>query len=132
MAYMDQNRKKELAAKIRAVLPKGWKVTFGVNNHSTFVITIHSTPHDFYAMMRATDTIAENETRENFNFSIYNARAASKYFDNPELTAIFEKIFDAANSGNHDNSDTMTDYFDVGWYVHLNVGTWNKPYSQNV
>jgi hypothetical protein len=32
------------------------------------------------------------------------------------------------NMGNHDNSDIMTDYFDVGWYVDVNIGLWNKPY----
>jgi hypothetical protein len=30
---------------------------------------------------------------------------------------------------NHDNSDIMTDYFDVGWYLNINVGGWNKPYT---
>ena len=30
--------------------------------------------------------------------------------------------------GNHNNSDIMTDYFDVGWYVDINIGKWNKPY----
>jgi hypothetical protein len=23
----------------------------------------------------------------------------------------------------------MTDYFDVGWYIDINVGKWNKPYQ---
>jgi hypothetical protein len=32
------------------------------------------------------------------------------------------------NTGNHDNSDSQTDYFDVGWYVDVKVGKWNKPY----
>jgi hypothetical protein len=31
--------------------------------------------------------------------------------------------------GNHDRSDSMTDYFDVGWYISINVGKWNKPYE---
>ena len=30
---------------------------------------------------------------------------------------------------NHDNSDIMTDYFDVGWYVDINVGQWNNGYK---
>jgi hypothetical protein len=36
---------------------------------------------------------------------------------------IFKKLQlelrDAMNSGNHDNSDIMSDYFDVGWYVSI-------------
>jgi len=22
----------------------------------------------------------------------------------------------------------MTDYFNVGWYIDVNIGKWNKPY----
>ncbi len=29
----------------------------------------------------------------------------------------------------YDNSDIMTDYFDVAWYVDINIGKWNKPYK---
>jgi hypothetical protein len=31
--------------------------------------------------------------------------------------------------GNHDNSDIQSDYFDVGWYVEVNIGKWNKAYD---
>jgi hypothetical protein len=30
--------------------------------------------------------------------------------------------------GNHNRSDIMSDYHDVGWYVDINIGQWNKPY----
>lgn len=33
------------------------------------------------------------------------------------------------NEGNHDNSDVQTDYFDVGWYIDINIGKWDKPYK---
>jgi hypothetical protein len=39
-----------------------------------------------------------------------------------------QAVIDAMNDGNHDNSDIQSDYFDVGWYTHINVGRWNKPY----
>jgi hypothetical protein len=32
-------------------------------------------------------------------------------------------------AGNYNNSDIMTDYFDVGWYIEINVGKWNKEYN---
>jgi hypothetical protein len=31
--------------------------------------------------------------------------------------------------GNHDNSDIQSDYFDVGWYVDINIGRWDRPYA---
>ena len=29
----------------------------------------------------------------------------------------------------YDNSNSMIDYFDTAFYIHLNVGEWNKPYE---
>ena len=40
-----------------------------------------------------------------------------------------KELLTAMNDGNHDRSDIMTDYFDVGWYVDVNIGKWNKPYK---
>lgn len=34
-----------------------------------------------------------------------------------------------ANRGWYDNSDAMTDYFDTAYYLHLSIGSWNKPYE---
>ena len=28
----------------------------------------------------------------------------------------------------HDNTDIMTDYFDVSYYYNITIGAWNKPY----
>jgi hypothetical protein len=33
------------------------------------------------------------------------------------------------NAGNWDKSDIQTDYFNVGWYIDVNIGKWNKPYT---
>jgi hypothetical protein len=29
----------------------------------------------------------------------------------------------------YDKSDAMVDYFDTGYYLHLSIGTWDKPYE---
>jgi len=42
---------------------------------------------------------------------------------------VLDRIIKICNTGNHDNSDIMTDYFDVGWYFDLSLGTWEKPYK---
>jgi hypothetical protein len=39
------------------------------------------------------------------------------------------EVYAAMMEGNHDNSDIQTDYFDVGWYVEVNIGKWNKAYD---
>ena len=40
-----------------------------------------------------------------------------------------KEVFTEMNKGNYNNSDIQTDYFDVGWYVDVNIGSWNKPYT---
>jgi hypothetical protein len=40
-----------------------------------------------------------------------------------------QDLRDAMDVGNHDRSDIQTDYFDVGWYIDINIGQWNKPFQ---
>jgi hypothetical protein len=47
-----------------------------------------------------------------------------------EFQGLFTELKNAMNDGNHDNSDAMVDYFDVGWYVEINIGSWKKPYKK--
>ena len=41
------------------------------------------------------------------------------------------KVAPALNGGKawYDNSDAMTDYFDTAYYMHIEVGKWDKPYE---
>jgi hypothetical protein len=39
-----------------------------------------------------------------------------------------KEIFVAMNDGNWDKSDIQSDYFNVGWYVDVNIGKWDKHY----
>jgi hypothetical protein len=38
------------------------------------------------------------------------------------------RAYELTLTHNWDNSDPMTDYFDVNFYVHLNIGEWDKPF----
>lgn len=49
-------------------------------------------------------------------------------FDGKALEFL-QKAYQIMNMGNHDNSDIQTDYFDVGFYIDIQVGRWNKPYE---
>jgi hypothetical protein len=42
-----------------------------------------------------------------------------------------KEIMEVMQLGNHDSSDIQTDYFDVGWYIKIEIGNWNKPYVLN-
>jgi hypothetical protein len=112
MAYMTQEMKKDLSPAIKAVLKNNnLKGSISVRNHSTLIVTIKSGKFDF-----------ENEM---VNGQVWNR---DSNVPNAAYKAIINEIKDAMNVGNYDNSDIMTDYFDVGFYTDVRVGAWDKPY----
>lgn len=131
MAYMNQEKKAILVPAIKAVLKKyGMKGSVSVRNHSTLVISIKSGPLDMIANY--------NDAMEYRPKPTYWTPAKDSLDINPHwydehftggALCFLKDLFEAANDGNHDRSDSMTDYFDVGWYVDVNVGGWNKPYQ---
>ena len=141
MAYMSQERKQSLAPAIKAVLKKyGVKGTLAVRNHSTLVLNIKSGSIDFIENFIATDAnvmhgrkMSQDQIdyiRKNRSLDV-NPYWYKEHFSG-KAKAFLSELFPAMNTGNHDNSDIQTDYFDVGWYVDVNIGKWNKPYSVEV
>jgi len=49
------------------------------------------------------------------------------YEDKPDVRNFLLGVYNIINKGNHDNF--MTDYFDVGFYISLSIGEYNKPYK---
>lgn len=132
MAYMNQDKKAKLAPAIKEVLKKyGMKGSLAVRNHSTLVLNIKSGKLNIIENY--------NNVRNNLPHGGPKHLAERGYLSpNPyhygesfsgECKSFLVELFDAMNEGNHDRSDIMTDYFDVGWYVEVNVGQWNKPYQ---
>jgi hypothetical protein len=42
---------------------------------------------------------------------------------------VLQRAAEVGNADNWDNSDSQTDYFDVNYYLDINIGKWNKPYE---
>ncbi len=119
---MNQEKKKELAPNIKKALKKhNMKGTLSVDNYSTLRLTLQSGPIDFKYIGQ------DGETIRHINEYWYK----DHFKDNPEALAFLSEVIPAMNNGNHDNSDIMTDYFDVGWYISVNLGKWDKPYIVN-
>ena len=148
MAYMSQEKKARLAPAIKAVLNKyGVKGSIKVGHHTSLEVTLQKGKLDLIgnqvALMRdpmrtRSGGISFNDTPENTERSIQyllkgrNHQVNPYYIDNQYTGAcasFMKELVAAMNDGNHDNSDIQTDYFDVGWYIHVNVGKWNKPYE---
>ena len=138
MAYMSQEKKAKLAPAIKAVLKKyGVKGSLAVSNHSTLVLNVKSGPIDFvenyiqtdidkpYGQKMATDQVNYLRKQQALDVNVYWYK---EHFSGKALKFL-EEIVPLMNVGNHDRSDAQVDYFDLGWYVDVNIGRWNKPYQ---
>jgi hypothetical protein len=118
MAYVNKETKAKVVAAVKAVLPKDWKATFAVQDHMVLVCTIRKAPVDLKAVFDC--------DREYYGVNEYHYRT---HCNDKAVADILEKIVTALNCDNHDNSDPMTDYFDVGYYINLQFGSWDKPFT---
>ena len=138
MAYFNQDRKQERAPAIKAILKKyGVKGSLSVRNSMSFVLTIKSGSIDFienyiktdadkpYGNKMSDDRIAYVRKERSLDVNTYWYQ---EHFSGKAVSFLNE-VLAAMNKGNHNNSDVQTDYFDVGWYVDVTIGTWNKPYT---
>ena len=143
MAYFTQEQKKQMTPKIKAVLSLyGLKGSLSVNNHSTVVLTIQQGAIDFIGntLRVAEHTLAQQPTNKMLKTSVEQDRvrppkylSANQYHYQSHHTGdalrCLKDLFAILFEGNHDRSDIMSDYFDVGWYVNLHIGRWDRPYQ---
>lgn len=133
MAYMDQEKKAKLAPAIKAVLKKyGIKGTLGVRHHSTLICNISSGSLDIIGNMYAValerpGTYYADGTPSPTYIQVNPYYISENYTG--KVRNFLVELISAMNVGNHDRSDSQTDYFDVGFYINVNVGQWNKPYQ---
>jgi len=134
MAYVSQELKAKLAPFIKVLCKQyGVKASLSVRTHSSLVLTIKSGRIDFIDSFNRTCALTTRDEHRPFqpvaadgNIQV-NPYWYKEHFDGDALAFLMD-VLPAMNIGNHDNSDSQTDYFDVGWYVDVNIGTWNKPY----
>jgi hypothetical protein len=99
MAYMNQERKSKIAPVVKAICKK-----YGVK--ASLSVRNHM-------------TLCLTIKSGNIDF-------VGDYHDSEEF---LKEVLTAMNEGNHDRSEIQYDYFDVGWYVDVNVGRWNESYQ---
>lgn len=67
-------------------------------------------------------------TRPHYSRLNVSIMQAPIQLENNESSEIFKRVRQICMEGNHDNNDIQSDYFDVGWYLYLRTGKWNKPF----
>jgi len=128
MAYVSQELKAKLAPKIKAICKKyGVKASLAVRHHSTLVLNIKSGKVDFI-----TDYNENNHNSPRFEPAKDSIQVNPYWYKEHfggESYHFLSEVIPEMNDGNWDKSDTQTDYFNVGWYIDVNIGKWNKPYT---
>ena len=125
MAYINAEDVKAIRTELKAKYPK---FKFGVRKGSGSLsvdVTIKSGPVDL------TEIVGKNYGQVNQYWvdEHYPTHAAF-------LKDVFNIIKTAPSRGEgfhkgrgwFDESDAMVDYFHTAYYIHLTVGSWNKPY----
>jgi hypothetical protein len=122
MAYMNQDKKKVIASKLKPVLKKyGVKGTLSVRNHSSIVLNVKAGKIDFF------EDYGDREDAKKFGIQV-NPYWFHDHFEGKSKQFLTE-AFDALKSaGYYDNSDASVDYFDTAYYYDINIGNWKKPY----
>jgi hypothetical protein len=123
MAYMNQEKKKVIAAKLKPVLKKyGVKGTLSVRSHMSIVLNVKSGKIDFF------NDYGDVEDAKKFGIQV-NPYWFQDHFTG-KAKEFLADAFDALKSaGYYNNSDAQIDYFDVSYYYDINIGKWNKPYA---
>lgn len=136
MAYMNQERKAKVAAKVKPILAKyGMKGSLSVRNHSTIVLKLTSGSIDFIGDLveqrqfgYVTHKIDKDEMRKRYEISI-NPYWFQEHYTGTALAFLSEIIPAMKAADWYDKSDAQIDYFDTAYYFDVNVGSWTKPYN---
>jgi hypothetical protein len=117
MAYISAEDTKLIRKALKAKFPK---VKFAVRkNHFTELrVVIKSAPIKIEVGPEGTKDVNQ------YHLHRYPENEAKFYEE------VLHIMNTAGTRENFDESDSMTDYFHVGYYISLSVGEWNKPFVQ--
>lgn len=130
MAYISQLKKKEIKSILDPIMKEyGLKYGLTVSNHSSINCTIKSGSIDFISNV---NDVASNNRPDLFKAITQDHMQVNHFWYKDHFTGValeaITKIIAALNTDNYDRSDSQTDYFDVGHYIHLDIGSWDRPY----
>ena len=134
MAYMNQERKQKIAQTLKPILAK-YKVkgSLSVRNHSTIVLTLKSGAIDFIGNSNRVCGNDFYQVQRGFKpttsgYDQVNPYWFQDHYDG-DAKAFLTEAFKALKSADwYDESDAMIDYFNIAYYVDVNIGKWDAPY----
>lgn len=110
MAHITQAQKKNISSLLKEIKElKNWSYSLSINNHSEIIMKVKSAPVK----------IPEGETYFQVN----------PYYVHEYNNELLNKIISILNTDNYNRSRIEIDYHDVGHYIRLTFGTWDKPFN---
>jgi hypothetical protein len=107
MAYISAEAAKVIRQELKAAFPKV-KFSVRIRHFSALSVTIMKAPFRF-------------SDEDHCQLNHYHA-------GNYKNSDILKKMIAIINKKNWDRSDAMVDYFDVGFYLTMSQGAWDKPF----
>ena len=137
MAYITKAEIQEKRKQINALCKLyGVSATVSGANTSSVTVTIRKGKIDFLG--NHVDTVKANWLNGQQQYDNAEWYAKRGYFEcnhyvlnrqfSGDALAFLNEVLSILKIGYYDNSDVMTDYFDTAWYMHICIGTYEKPY----
>ena len=131
---MNQERKAKITKMLKPILAK-YKVkgSLSVRNHSTIVLTLKSGAIDFIGNSNKVCGNDFYQVQRGFKpttsgYDQVNPYWFQDHYDG-DAKAFLTEAFKALKSADwYDESDAMIDYFNIAYYVDINIGKWDAPY----
>lgn len=123
MPYMNQEKKKLIAAELKKVVPTDWKYSLRVEADATIIMSIKSAPIDLMD-----DSKCVKKALYRSGSYKYLGFMHLEYCYSGELLDLMDKIMDALNTGFPDYKNKNLRYHEILHYSHIEIGTPVKPF----
>ena len=136
MAYISTDDVKHIRNELKKELPQ-YKFSVVRDHHSSVSISLMKGPafNDYEYFDRYNNTITTANLGDGEHHQINQFHLEDFYGkENADILSKIDTISRTAPAKNggkvwYNDSDIMTDYFDIAYYVHISVGKWNKSYE---
>jgi hypothetical protein len=117
-AYVSKEKMIQVQTELKGTFPQ-YKFSIRKEHSTSIYVSILSGPLTL--------------TNDPKGYEQVNGRYIKEHFkDNPEAADFLQQVMDIIDKGNYNDSDYMSDYHSVGFYVHLSIGQWDKPYVVDI
>lgn len=139
-----QEMKKEITPQIKAILEKyGLKGSLSIPDRLKITLTISSGKIDFISDLLNTNRKRytppsreyysdESVSRIQKDCHIQSLNYKTSLFTDEKILNFINETSDILNFKNYDRSKPEIDYFDINYYIGIDIGTFDKPYTLTI